>query len=468
MAITFGSDGILYCNSIKRNWGVGRNFCSWNGGLVPYPEDVGRCWYNGNNHLYNSLEMSSSDMAVTGSHYYYELRDTAYVRQRLPAMISGHKYYMACYGKVSGGTGYMRLLNNNSIVRSVTFSSSSWTWGSSVFSQASDYEGGDYTGQTGAVLSFNCTAGTFSFTKIIMFDITEAFNSTISDSLSNSSWKSWIDSYCREKRAFLNAENGSNMTNRGLWFAWDLNTSTWSDNYWKNHYPGNDVAMDDSVNKPWSLYLYAQTNSSSEHYLHSQNNYSPVTNRYYYMSMYALQTTVVGWTNDFFISETGSNFLGQVPILVTTSKYGGCKNWRKISKMGQPGVTTSAKIRVDLNGITSGRGVWYTLGTYESMGTVGSSDSNWISAYNTRFSCNITNTSLGVDSYFFDCWSETITEPFIHCPSPLAEDKKIQFNTTYDIVCNDLIIEPQQNKVYFDSIGRVHCRGISPTIQIFV
>ena len=75
---------------------------------------------------------------------------------------------------------------------------------------------------------------------------------------------------------------------------------------------------------------------------------------------------------------------------------------------------------------------------------------------------------MGVNRYFFDCWSDPVHQPFIHCPSPFDEDKKIKFNSSYEITCNDVIIEPQNNKIYFDEAGRIHCRGISTEVEMFI
>ena len=50
---------------------------------------------------------------------------------------------------------------------------------------------------------------------------------------------------------------------------------------------------------------------------------------------------------------------------------------------------------------------------------------------------------------------------FIHIKNHL--NKTIKFNTDYDIVCNDIEIRPEQNKIYFKPDGTIVCKNLIKT-----
>lgn len=151
--------------------------------------------------------------------------------------------------------------------------------------------------------------------------------------------------------------------------------------------------------------------------------------------------------------------MGYAPIIATQSQYGDCKQWRRVSLYGKPGSTTSAKVRFDLNSPIASTDAYYTAGFYEQAPYM-------LNKFNSAKGTSLTQTSIGVNTNFFDCWFDSAHQPFIHLPCPL--DVSPKFNTSYDIVCNDLIIEPWQNKIYFDRWGRLHCKALVPNTRSFV
>jgi len=469
MAVKFGTDGTLYCNSIQRNWGVARNFIPYNCGNTPNNTSVQSYYYNGKNYLYNALT-DQSVFDYTRTAYHFRFTGDRVIGHRIPSIIKGHKYYFGMWYKCSSTSCSIVVRNGGSDMWSLPHSATStWTWTSKVFTATSAVSAGNYTISSGA--NWVIWAGssvTMYFTRPILFDINECFNDTVSSTYTEDFWKTWIDATLREKRTIACGDPGQNYTN----YQYIINNSLFNGSAmgvasnWSSTSPKPDAfagnyTITDSTDVPWGFWRHCVTKSTSESFLYSYSNYGPDTSRYYYLSIYGRQESVIGCTNEFFISETGSNNLGSNPIIATTSKYGGCKNWRRSSVYAKPGATTSAKIRFDLNSPPASQNVYYTMGFYEC-------GNYWIQKYNTAFGTILSQDSTGVNRYFMDCWSDPGYQPFVHCPSPEGEDQKIKFNTSYDVICNDIIIEPQISKIYFDRYGRIHCKALSPTVQSFV
>ena len=64
-----------------------------------------------------------------------------------------------------------------------------------------------------------------------------------------------------------------------------------------------------------------------------------------------------------------------------------------------------------------------------------------------------------VNKEWCDRWIDGRSSPIIHIKDPA--NTSIKFNTAYDIVCNDIEIRPELNKIVFDGVtGTIKCKKL--------
>ena len=471
MAITFGSDGTLYCNSIKRNWGVARN-------LMPYNSGAGKT-FDGNTLWWNGGQLNgyqTGSIYATRSYFHWTANSGQTVSMGLPKLYSGHKIYISYWYYAASGTSLsslgIRSTSSGSAISGTkprTSADGSWHFFSNVITLSSDY-----SATTWSTLNTNFFfGGGISVTRVIIFSINEAFNDTIANSFTDLEWKNWIDATLREHRTF------STLSNINWYQASGVSGQSSSTDFNKNSiYDGGSLSNEAQYPREWFIQFNTDSSSPECCYTLSGTGNNLTNGYYYYGAMYFRYNNSIGKTNDIYFPVAEPTLGGGIPIIATTSKYGYAKQWRIVSayNIRNNWNTGNYTARFDLNHSKTTCNYETILGWMSIMPVMNSSSSGWFYYYNLAWNTanhskpasSLTATSTGINRYFFDCWVDGYSQPIIHCPSPLSEDRKIQFNTTYDIICNDLIIEPWQTKVYYDSFGRVHCRGISPTTQIFV
>lgn len=79
-----------------------------------------------------------------------------------------------------------------------------------------------------------------------------------------------------------------------------------------------------------------------------------------------------------------------------------------------------------------------------------------ISGYNSANGTSLTMSDINKE--WCDRWIAGRGNPIIHIKDP--HNTTIKFNTDYDIVCNDIEIDPTVTKVTFDETGTIKCRAL--------
>ena len=80
-----------------------------------------------------------------------------------------------------------------------------------------------------------------------------------------------------------------------------------------------------------------------------------------------------------------------------------------------------------------------------------------VNQYNTSNGTSITIND--VNKEWCDRWIDGRSSPVIHIKDPV--NTSIKFNTSYDIICNDIEIRPELNKIIFDGVtGTIKCKKL--------
>jgi hypothetical protein len=463
MAIKFKSNGILECNSIQRNWGVTPNLIRYGCGCGKFFDGNPASWADSDFNDFSGYNTGSIYTTKCGFHW---ARITGMVGQPLVQIEQNHIYYFSTWYKTSGPTAFVIRNGGTDRWGLSLITDDTWRFSSRTFKADTTIAHGNWRSySSGANWVVWVGSGTCCFTRTILFDITAMFGSTIADTFytgndTSGFWKTWCDNYLRENRTFVTANV------EGTHYLKPSGTGGGTNS--KADYNKSSGEFDTSWDSEW--YIAYNTGTGSEALLYF-DKLNLVQNQYYYAQTYFMPNTnyaYQGKSYEWYWPEAEPN-MGNQPLLVTQSKYGNAKDWRITSdyaiRSNWSSGNYSPRFDVNNNG-TDLRVYTHAFGGIHPMGTA--SSNGWFYYYNTSRSSSVGPTSTGVNRYFFDCWADGYSQPFIHCPSPLAEDRKIKFNSTYDIICNDILIEPEINKVYFDEIGRVHCKGLSSTIESFV
>lgn len=445
MAIKIGKNGELHCNTVKFNYKQCRNLIAdgscnaesgmWNFegvtyGSYPNPYQSKFCFqFPGGNGTY---------MAT----------------QSMPTPIAGHKYY--------GGLLFCTL--------SDTFSSSDnrFEWycndtanGHMVFAYKDVATNGNWVKLTSIKSLDNVATGEWKIRnfqvnptgesyccKLMIIDLTETFGA------GNEPTKEWCDENIREWETFSNfGVVSEKVTNTNIDDVFVFEGM-------KNESNKIPYGYADSSLLPREYYLYVKPvidNVSWESFIYSSNNINLTPSDLYYLQM------EVGYDYTPSILEANANFdcyfpeeepaLGTVYAQDNTLFNGGglMSGWKRYSFFNDRTSFSAGSypMRIDINHDVDKdpRGVYLTAIALVKPEEV-------LAQYNLKNGSSLTKDSINKE--WCDRWIDGFSSPIIHIKDP--NNTKIKFNTNYDIVCNDIEIRPEIDKVKFDfDTGTIYC-----------
>ena len=431
MSIKFGTDGTIYCNTVRYNYKQARNMIA--DGCYGNTSGT-QVWANAATFTFPAGYKSSRCFTV---------ENTNTTTQKLPALYSGHKYYFSCRYKTSANSSISIVLRNNGsdISNSNLFvgaSVSSFILSSRIISMPINV-----SKDIGDVCIWNGnTSDSIYVSRFILIDLTDTFGS------GNEPSKEWCDNNIREQETLCNFGNVSNNVTYS-----NIATRYAVSNLGKSDY--NYLQLDSNWEPRDYMYYLQGLSNYTEGYLYSDSAFAlDNTKTYYaYVDQHTEQVSGVTQSNDFYF-PVAEPLMGQIPLVdeTTFNGGGGMRDWKRVSAFAKRTSFTNGSYnsRFDFNNMKQTNSQRLTAFNIMNVATN-------ITKYN-----NYNNTSItinDVNKEWCDRWIDGRSSPIIHIKNPA--NTSIKFNTAYDIVCNDIEIRPELNKIVFDGVtGTIKCKKL--------
>ena len=431
MAIKFGTDGTIYCNTVRYNYKQARNMIA------------DGCYGNTSGTQVWANVASSTLPAGYKSRRCFKVDNTNMTTQKLPALYSGHKYYFSCRYQTSANSTISIVLRNNGsdISNSNLFvgaSASSFILSSRIISMPINV-----SKDIGDVCIWNGnTSDSIYVSRFILIDLTDTFGS------GNEPSKEWCDNNIREQETLCNFGNVSNNVTYS-----NIATRYAVSNLGKSDY--NYLQLDSNWEPRDYMYYLQGLSNYTEGYLYSDSAFAlDNTKTYYaYVDQHTEQVSGVTQSNDFYF-PVAEPLMGQIPLVdeTTFNGGGGMRDWKRVSAFAKRTSFSNGSYnsRFDFNNMKQTNSQRLTAFNIMNVATN-------ITKYNDYNSTSIIIND--VNKEWCDRWIDGRSSPIIHIKNPA--NTSIKFNTSYDIICNDIEIRPELNKIVFDGVtGTIKCKKL--------
>lgn len=431
MAIKFGTDGTIYCNTVRYNYKQARNMIA------------DGCYGNTSGTQVWANVASSTFPAGYKSRRCFKVDNTNMTTQKLPALYSGRKYYFSCRYKTSANSTITIVLRNNGsdISNSNLFvgaSASSFILSSRIISMPINV-----SKDIGDVCIWNGnTSSSIYVSRFILIDLTDTFGS------GNEPSKEWCDNNIREQETLCNFGNISNNVTYS-----NISKRYTGSNIGKSDY--NYLQLDSNWEPRDYMYYLQGLADYTEGYLNSASAFvlDNTLTYYAYVDQYAERVSGVTQSSDFYF-PVAEPLMGQIPLVdeTTFNGGGGMRNWKRVSAFATRTSFTNGSYvsRFDFNNMKKTN--IQRLTAFNIMNVVLS-----VNQYNTSNGTSITIND--VNKEWCDRWIDGRSSPVIHIKDPA--NTSIKLNTSYDIICNDIEIRPELNKIVFDGVtGTIKCKKL--------
>ena len=431
MAIKFGTDGTIYCNTVRYNYKQARNMIA------------DGCYGNTSGTQVWANVASSTLPAGYKSRRCFKVDNTNMTTQKLPALYSGHKYYFSCRYQTSANSTISIVLRNNGsdISNSNLFvgaSASSFISSSRIISMPINV-----SKDIGDVCIWNGnTSDSIYVSRFILIDLTDTFGS------GNEPSKEWCDNNIREQETLCNFGNVSNNVTYS-----NIATRYAVSNLGKSDY--NYLQLDSNWEPRDYMYYLQGLSNYTEGYLYSDSAFAlDNTKTYYaYVDQHTEQVSGVTQSNDFYF-PVAEPLMGQIPLVdeTTFNGGGGMRDWKRVSAFAKRTSFSNGSYnsRFDFNNMKQTNSQRLTAFNIMKVNSI-------IASYNNYNGTSITIND--VNKEWCDRWIDGRSSPIIHIKDPA--NTSIKFNTSYDIICNDIEIRPELNKIVFDGVtGTIKCKKL--------
>ena len=203
------------------------------------------------------------------------------------------------------------------------------------------------------------------------------------------------------------------------------------------------------------MYYLQGLSNYTEGYLYSDSAFAlDNTKTYYaYVDQHTEQVSGVTQSNDFYF-PVAEPLMGQIPLVdeTTFNGGGGMRDWKRVSAFAKRTSFSNGSYnsRFDFNNMKQTNSQRLTAFNIMNVATN-------ITKYNDYNSTSITIND--VNKEWCDRWIDGRSSPIIHIKDPA--NTSIKFNTSYDIICNDIEIRPELNKIVFDGVtGTIKCKKL--------
>lgn len=426
MAIKFGTDGTIYCNTVRYNYKQARNMIA--------------------DGSYGNISTSSVWVGVSAStnpagyrsYRSFKIASNTSLQQTLPTLTTGHKYYYSARVYSDGQlNGAIRLRDSSGNVLSAIYLGSTYT----SHTLLSNLFTPTYNITSGNIYCVNYSNNAY-LSRFIMIDLTDTFGS------GNEPTKEWCDNNIREQETICNFGN----------IATAVKYSNYNTVYtftgWSWYYTYNYLQLDSNWEPREYMWMLGANSSLPECYINSTTNGS-LNNAYkYYGYIEAYledKPTSPEFEIYFPIAEPN---MGTTPIVTETgfNGGGGMREWKRLSCFADRSSFTTGSYaqRFDYNNNYGAGSLRCTAINISNATTI----MNWYNTFN--------GTTIAIDDInkeWCDRWIDSRSSPIIHIKDP--SNKTIKFNTDYDIVCNDIEIRPELNKIILDgTTGTIKCKKL--------
>ena len=429
MAIKFGTDGTIYCNTVRYNYKQARNMIA------------DGCYGNISGTQVWANVVASTNPAGYKSHRSFNLKPSQELTQTLPAFTEGRKYYFSCrvYSETRNANSFVQLFYGNDTVFWLSQVYSSWTLVSGVFTASS-------VGSTHYIrMKNNGSEGNTYISRLILVDLTDTFGR------GNEPSKEWCDNNIREQETICNKGNVSNNVTYS-----NISKRYTGSNLSKTDY--NYLQLDSNWEPRDYMYYLQGSANYTEGYLNSASAFALDNTKTYYAYVDQSTKRVSGVTQSIdFYFPVAEPMIGQVTLVDETqfNGGGGMRYWKRVSAFNTRTSFTNGSYvsRFDFNNMKQTNIQRLTAFNIINVATN-------ITQYNNYNSTSITIND--VNKEWCDRWIDGRSSPIIHIKDPA--NTSIKFNTDYDIVCNDIEIRPELNKVIFDgNTGTIKCKELIRT-----
>ena len=430
MAIKFGTDGTIYCNTVRYNYKQARNMIA------------DSCYGNISGTQVWANVVASTNPAGYKSYRCFGVDNTNMTTQRLPTLYSGHKYYFSCRYQTTNTSNYSIVLRNNASDIAGTNLFVGSTNGNYVLSSIIVTMPSNVANNVGDVCIWCGTSTKVYASRFILVDLTDTFGS------GNEPSKEWCDNNIREQETLCNFGNVSNNVTYS-----NIATRYAVSNLGKSDY--NYLQLDSNWEPRDYMYYLQGLSNYTEGYLYSDSAFDlDNTKTYYaYVDQHTEQVSGVTQSNDFYF-PVAEPLMGQIPLVdeTTFNGGGGMRDWKRVSAFAKRTSFSNGAYnsRFDFNNMKQTNS--QRLTAFNIMNVVLS-----VNQYNTSNGTSITIND--VNKEWCDRWIDGRSSPIIHIKDPA--NTSIKFNTAYDIVCNDIEIRPELNKIIFDgNTGTIKCKKL--------
>ena len=448
MAVKFGNDGTVYCNTVKYKYKQARNLiadgCALGTGC--YTDLSGITVRTGALYMSGSPPIYSSFVFASGWNM---------MQQPMTTPIAGHKYYGACWWYTSsgwtGGDTRFEWYIGDSETKKITFFSKGDTGGTwqklSAIGSMSSVDAGSYVLRNFATSS----SGTAYCTNMMIIDLTDTFGA------GNEPTKDWCDNNIREWNTIVGQSSLLPTTT--------TTTTVLSGSSLQGLHFHNYCSLD---NPAWPRdFMYnAETNSGlTEGYLIASGlklEHAGTMTYAYYGAMETSLTSGTCPSYELYWPIADPN-MGNVPQVAESNFNGGgsMHAWKRISFYGTRTNWEAGNYdcRWDFNNNNNYANVYsFSHQLVNVQGQVNTYNS-FISYDKDDLSTNITQDD--VNKEWCDRWVCNKGHAIIHIGDPSFN--KVQFNTSYDIVCNDIEIRPERDEIKMLPNGVLVCKKLVRT-----
>lgn len=393
MSVRFGSDGTIYCNTVRYNYKQARNMIA------------DGCYGNISGTQVWAGAVASTNPAGYKSHRSFKIAPNATLQQTLPTLIKNHKYYYSARVYSDGAlNGAIRLRDSSGNVLSAIYLGSHYTSHTLVSNSFTP----TYNITSGNLYCVNYNNNAY-LSKFIMIDLTDTFGS------GNEPSKEWCDNNIREQETICNKGNVANNVTYS-----NIATRYTGSNLSKTDY--NYLQLDSNWEPRDYMYYLQGSSAYTEGFLNSASAFTlDNTKTYYaYVDQHTEQVYGVAQSNEFYF-PVAEPLMGQV-TLVDETKFnggGGMRDWKRVSTFATRTSFSNGSYnsRFDFNNMKQTNVQRLTAFNIINVATN-------ITQYN-----NYNNTSItinDVNKEWCDRWIDGRSSPIIHIKDP--SNTVIKFN----------------------------------------
>ena len=440
MSVRFGSDGTISCNTVKYNYKQTRNLVADNGYSYGYWILDGCEIINAQgsrNFSENNLCFPSGDgvkMSV----------------QVMPTPIANHKYYGGLLWKTTGSEfsradgrfEWFYTDGDNNVQLTFAFkdvsTNNNWVKLSSVLQAGSNPTEGQWT-----IRNFIVNGSTDSYcAKPIIIDLTECFGE------GNEPTKEWCDENILEWNKYI-GKNLFKFNENNVSSSITFREMTYGSTY--NITNGNQYFIN-RTDIPRSYNIDMQSGTASESYINLPAVEMNTSMKYYAFVELSQPNGNQGLSYDWYFPVAYPP-LDSIPQAENGqfNSGGGLYNWKRISffnirDLWDNGVYES---RFDFNNMGNANYLALTNFFISSVATI---ELAYNTAHNTSVDENYINKEFCDRHVSGDC------DCIIRIKTHL--DTKIKFNENYDIICNDIEIDPSVSSITYNNTGTIKCKRL--------